>query len=88
MRLSLRLLLLSSAALAAVATGVAAPATAADKTQVTLLTIGYPDKDTTDANTGAIAPGIDKLEARHFLQPGPGRSLPDTRPTGRARCWC
>src|ERR1700761_8162204 len=61
MRLSLRIALLSSAALAVA--GLVAPALAADKTQVTLLTIGYPDKDTTDANTGAVSPGIDKLEA-------------------------
>lgn len=58
---SFRLLCLTTA-LAAASFGVAAPALA-DKTQVTLLTIGYPDKDTTDANTGAVEPGIDKLEA-------------------------
>ena len=63
MRLSLRIALLSSAALALVAAGAATPVIAADKTQVTLLTIGYPDKDTVDANTGATSPGIDKLEA-------------------------
>jgi ABC-type glycerol-3-phosphate transport system substrate-binding protein len=63
MRLSLRIALLSSAALALVAAGAATPVIAADKTQVTLLTIGYPDKDTVDANTGATSPGLDKLEA-------------------------
>ncbi len=63
MRLAHRLLLLSTTALAASALAVAVPAIAADKAQVTLLTIGYPDKDTTDANTGAVSPGIDKLEA-------------------------
>ena len=55
MRLSLRIALLSSAALAVA--GLVAPSIAADKAQVTLLTIGYPDKDTTDANTGAVSPG-------------------------------
>ena len=57
------LLLLSTTSLLATTLGLATPAFAADKTQVTFLTIGYPDKDTTDAATGAIAPGIDKLEA-------------------------
>ncbi|HVY52692.1 MAG TPA: extracellular solute-binding protein [Devosia sp.] len=57
------LLLLSTAALAVSVSGAVAPAAAADKAVVTFLTIGYPDKDTTDANTGAVAPGIDKLEA-------------------------
>ena len=60
MRLSPRLALLSSAALTALLAGAISPAYA-DKTQVTFLTVGYPDKDTTDANTGAVAPGIDKL---------------------------
>src|SRR3954462_8335601 len=62
MRLTRNLLLLSTAALAATALGIVAPS-AADKTQVSILTIGYPDKDTTDAATGAISPGIEKLEA-------------------------
>jgi ABC-type glycerol-3-phosphate transport system substrate-binding protein len=56
-------LLLSTAALAVSALGAAVPVGAADKAVVTFLTIGYPDKDTVDANTGATAPGIDKLEA-------------------------
>ncbi len=58
-----RLLLLSTTALAASALGTVVPAVAADKTVVTFLTIGYPDKDTTDAVTGAVSPGIDKLQA-------------------------
>jgi len=58
---TLRLLLLTTAFSLA---GLGVTSTAlADKAQVTLLTIGYPDKDTVDANTGATAPGIDKLEA-------------------------
>jgi multiple sugar transport system substrate-binding protein len=57
------LLLLSTAALSVMALGSAVPSIAADKQQVTFLTIGYPDKDTTDAATNAVAPGIDKLEA-------------------------
>jgi ABC-type glycerol-3-phosphate transport system substrate-binding protein len=56
------LFLLSTAALSVVALGIAVPS-AADKQQVTFLTIGYPDKDTTDAVTNAVSPGIDKLEA-------------------------
>src|ERR1700750_2709144 len=63
MRLSLRILLLSSAALAVATAGATIPSAAAGTAQVTLLTIGYPAKDTTDAKTGAISPGIDKLEA-------------------------
>jgi multiple sugar transport system substrate-binding protein len=62
MRLTRNLLLISTAALAATALDMTAP-NAADKTQVSVLTIGYPDKDTTDAATGAISPGIEKLEA-------------------------
>lgn len=57
------LLLLSTTALTVSALSTALPTAAADKTTVTLLTIGYPDKDTTDAATGAVKPGIDKLEA-------------------------
>jgi ABC-type glycerol-3-phosphate transport system substrate-binding protein len=57
------LLLLSTSALTAAALAGAPPASAQDKTQVTLLTIGYPDQDTTDAVTGTVSPGIDKLEA-------------------------
>ena len=57
------LLLMTTTALVATTLGMAMPAASADKTQVTVLTIGYPDKDTTDAATGAISPGIDKLEA-------------------------
>ena len=57
------LLLLSTTALTVSALSAALPTAAADKTTVTLLTIGYPDKDTTDAATGAVKPGIDKLEA-------------------------
>jgi len=34
---------------------------AAAKTQVTILTVGYPDEDTTDAVAGATAPGIKHL---------------------------
>jgi ABC-type glycerol-3-phosphate transport system substrate-binding protein len=36
---------------------------AQDKTPVTVLTIGYPDKDSTDAVTGTVSPGIGNLEA-------------------------
>jgi len=57
------ILLLSTTALTVSALSAALPTVAADKTTVTLLTIGYPDKDTTDAATGAVKPGIDKLEA-------------------------
>ena len=57
-----KLLLLSTAALAASALGTVV-AIAADKTQVTVLTVGYPDKDTTDAATNAVSPGVDKLKA-------------------------
>lgn len=63
MRLPHALGLLTTTALVATTLGLALPAVAADKTQVTVLTIGYPDKDTTDAATGAVSPGIDKLEA-------------------------
>lgn len=57
------ILLLSTTALTVSALSAALPTVAADKTTITLLTIGYPDKDTTDAATGAVKPGIDKLEA-------------------------
>lgn len=57
------LLLLSTAALSAAAMSAVVPASAQDKTQVTLLTIGYPDIDSTDAVTGAVSPGIGRLEA-------------------------
>ncbi|MEQ1768715.1 MAG: extracellular solute-binding protein [Devosia sp.] len=55
------LLMLSTALLFAVP--LAAPAVAQDKTPVTVLTIGYPDEDSTDAVTGTTSPGIGKLEA-------------------------
>src|SRR5690348_16046632 len=57
------LLLLSTAALSMMALGAAVPSIAADKQQVSFLTIGYPDQDTTDAASGAVKPGIGKLEA-------------------------
>src|SRR3569832_1617975 len=58
-----RLLLMTTTALVATTLAMAMPAVSADKTQVTVLTIGYPDKDTTDAATGAVSPGSDMLEA-------------------------
>lgn len=58
-----KLLLLSTTALVALSLGAIAPASAQDKKPVTLLTIGYPDEDTTDAVTGTVTPGIGKLEA-------------------------
>lgn len=51
------LLLLSTTLLAA------CPVLAQDKVPVTLLTIGYPDEDSTDAVTGITSPGIARLEA-------------------------
>ena len=54
---------MTTTALVATTLAMAMPAISADKTQVPVLTIGYPDKDTTDAATGAVSPGIDKLEA-------------------------
>ncbi|MEQ1899437.1 MAG: extracellular solute-binding protein [Devosia sp.] len=58
-----KLFLLSTTALVALSLGTIAPASAQDKKPVTLLTIGYPDEDTTDAVTGTVTPGIGKLEA-------------------------
>jgi multiple sugar transport system substrate-binding protein len=59
MSLMRNLCLLSTTMLTAAA--LAVPVLAQE--QVTVLTIGYPDEDTTDAITGATAPGIGKLEA-------------------------
>lgn len=58
-----KFLLLSTTALAASALGATVAAIAQDKTPVTVLTIGYPDKDTTDAVSNAVTPGIGNLEA-------------------------
>lgn len=63
MRLPRNILLLSTAIVAVASVAATAPASAQDKAKVTLLTIGYPDKDTVDAATGGTTPGIDKLEA-------------------------
>ena len=68
------LLLLSTTVLSVSALGAIAPAMAEDKKPVTLLTIGYPDQDTTDAVTGATKPGVDKLEAA-FEAANPGIDL-------------
>ena len=59
MSLMRNLCLLSTTMLTAAA--LASPVLAQAK--VTVLTIGYPDEDTTDAISGATAPGIGKLEA-------------------------
>ena len=58
-----KLLLLSTTALAVSALVAIVPAGAQDKKSVTVLTIGYPDQDTTDAVTGNTTPGINNLEA-------------------------
>src|SRR5688572_637020 len=58
--LSRNLLLLSTSALAA---AVLSTAPVLAQAKVTVLTIGYPDEDTTDAVTGTTSPGIGKLEA-------------------------
>ena len=63
MRPPARNLLLLSATALCVSLGAIVPAVAQDKKPVTVLTIGYPDQDTTDAVTGNTTPGIDKLEA-------------------------
>ncbi len=60
MSLMRNLLLLSTSVLTA-ALLAASPALAQE--QVSVLTIGYPDEDTTDAVSGATTPGIKKLEA-------------------------
>ena len=60
MSLMRNLCLLSTTMLTA-AVLAAGPALAQAK--VTVLTIGYPDEDTTDAISGVTAPGIGKLEA-------------------------
>ena len=58
-----QILLLSTTALAVSALVAVVPAGAQDKKSVTVLTIGYPDQDTTDAVTGNTTPGINNLEA-------------------------
>jgi multiple sugar transport system substrate-binding protein len=63
MRLPRNILLLSTAIVAIASVAATAPASAQDKAKVTLLTVGYNDKDTVDPATGATTPGVDKLEA-------------------------
>ena len=63
MRLPHTALLLSTAILAVASIAATAPALAQGKAKVTLLTVGYNDKDTVDPATGATTPGVDKLEA-------------------------
>src|SRR3569833_2544988 len=81
------LLLMTTTALVATTLAMAMPAISADKTQVTVLTIGYPDKDTTDAATGAVSPGIDKLEAAFEAAipclAAPSTTLPTAPPATR-----
>ncbi len=60
-RLPPKMLLLSTAMLAV--TAATLPALAQDKAQVSVLMIGYPDEDSTDAVTGTVSPGIGRLEA-------------------------
>jgi ABC-type glycerol-3-phosphate transport system substrate-binding protein len=54
---------LSTAIVALASVAATAPALAQDKANVSVLTIGYNDKDTVDPATGATTPGVDKLEA-------------------------
>jgi ABC-type glycerol-3-phosphate transport system substrate-binding protein len=63
MRLPPKFLLLSTAIVALASLAATAPALAQDKAKVSVLTIGYNDKDTVDPATGATTPGVDKLEA-------------------------
>lgn len=63
MRLPRNILLLSTAIVAIASVAATAPASAQDKAKVTLLTVGYNDKDTVDPATNATTPGVDKLEA-------------------------
>jgi ABC-type glycerol-3-phosphate transport system substrate-binding protein len=63
MRLPPKFLLLTTALVAVASVAASMPVSAQDKAKVTVLTIGYPDKDTVDAATGGTTPGIDKLEA-------------------------
>jgi len=60
METPVRALLLATATLLAGAVPLSSTL-AADKTPVTILTVGYPDEDTTDAVSGATAPGIKHL---------------------------
>ena len=63
MRLPRNFLLLSTAIVAIASIAATAPVSAQDKAKVSLLTVGYNDKDTVDPATGATTPGVDKLEA-------------------------
>jgi multiple sugar transport system substrate-binding protein len=63
MRLPRNFLLLSTAIVAIASVAATAPASAQDKAKVSVLTVGYNDKDTVDPATGATTPGVDKLEA-------------------------
>ncbi|MCB9992805.1 MAG: extracellular solute-binding protein [Hyphomicrobiaceae bacterium] len=70
--LSRRLLFLSTAIVTSLFAGVALQAQ--DKVPVSVLMIGYPDQDSTDAVTGVVSPGIGHLEEA-FEAANPGIDL-------------